>query len=85
MRDERNQVGKNTSDITPGEVVTAWIRLYGQDTGKAALLTTERFRNGEDPQEWTRRIQSSLHRQQAEGLKTVGVREPRPYLLKRGG
>jgi len=46
--------------ITPREVVTAWTRLYGQDTAKAALLTTERFRGGESPQPWAKRVQQAL-------------------------
>ena len=32
------------ADLAPGEVVTQWTQLYGQDTTRAALLTTERFR-----------------------------------------
>jgi hypothetical protein len=47
-------------DATPGEVVMAWTRLYGQDTAKAALLTTERFRGGEPPQPWAKRVQQAL-------------------------
>jgi hypothetical protein len=46
--------------ITPRGVITAWTRLYGQDTAKAALLTTERFRGGEPPQPWAKRVQQAL-------------------------
>jgi len=48
------------ADLTPGEVVRQWIQLYGQDTVRAAALTTEHFRKGEQPQEWAKRIQREL-------------------------
>ena len=48
------------ADLAPGEVVTQWTQLYGQDTTRAALLTTERFRKGEEPQAWGARLQAAL-------------------------
>lgn len=47
-------------DPSPGEVVQAWTRLYGQDTARAAGLTTDRFRRGEAPGKWARRTQRAL-------------------------
>jgi|FLYL01.1.fsa_nt_gi hypothetical protein len=47
-------------DAAPGEIVTAWTRLYGQNTAKAALLTTARFRKEENPQAWGEKIQAAL-------------------------
>jgi hypothetical protein len=46
--------------LTPSEVVHVWTQLYGEDTLRAARLTTARFRNGEDPQKWGARIHAAL-------------------------
>lgn len=39
---------------SPGEVVQMWAQLYAQDTAQAALLTTGRFRQWQEPERWAK-------------------------------
>jgi hypothetical protein len=52
----------SAEELTPGEIVLRWTRLYGQDTHHAAQLVTERFRKGQAPQKWAQEIQARLVR-----------------------
>lgn len=45
---------------SPRLVVEQWVSLYGRDTAKAALLTTKRFREGEEPSAWVERANRAL-------------------------
>ncbi|MGH7964590.1 MAG: hypothetical protein ACRERD_22735 [Candidatus Binatia bacterium] len=52
--------GFDAPTISPREVVQMWTQLYGQDTARAALLTTGRFRQWQEPQRWAERKQEEL-------------------------
>ena len=44
--------GFDAPNLSPGEVVQMWTQLYAKDTAQAALLTTGRFRQWQEPERW---------------------------------
>lgn len=50
----------SAEEPSPSVAVLSWTRLYGQETSRAALLTTDRFRQREHVHVWADRTQRIL-------------------------
>lgn len=52
--------GFDAPSPSPGEVVQMWTQLYSQNTAQAALLTTGRFRQWQEPERWAEKKRVKL-------------------------
>jgi len=50
----------SAEELSPSAAVLSWTRLYGQETTRAALLTTDRFRQREHVHVWAERTHHIL-------------------------
>jgi uncharacterized protein YchJ len=64
----KHDLGQENAAHTPSYVVLRWMALYGEDTARAAMLTTRHFRDGDKASVWARKTQAVLEKIKYEHL-----------------